>query len=162
MYPLRKLKVSKIYFAVIAGAFAVFTLFSSLGISILTRLSSNTRFSNYLDRSGMYTISGWIILFVFFSFCYYLKKQAVQDDDKINLLFTLSMLGLVIQSAAGVVAEMFRLSYYFNMFNMLLVPNCIQSIRNVRIRKQYSIAITLVCLAYFWYCGAYNYWFFWE
>lgn len=162
VYPLRRMKANKLYFGVIAGAFALFTLFSSLGLSILTSLSENTRFTSYLDRSGIYTISGWFILFVIFSFCFYLKKQAVQDDDKVNLLFTLSMLGLVVQSAAGVVAEMFRLSYYFNMFNMLLVPNCIQSIRNDRIRKQYSIAVMLAFLAYFWYCGAYGYWFFWE
>lgn len=162
VYPLRRLKVSKVYFAAIAGAFAIFTIFSSLGISILTSLSSDTRFTNYLDRSGMYTMSGWFILFVIFSFCFYLKNQAVKDDEKTNLLFTLSMIGLVTQSASGVVAEMFRISYYFNMFNMLLVPNCIQSIRNDRIRKQYSIVVTLTFLAYFWYCGAYGYWFYWT
>lgn len=162
IYPLRKLKVSKLYFIVIGGVVALFTLMPSLGVLILTKLVTASRFEEYITRSGLYTSSGFIILLLIFIFCYYIYRGCNTDDEHINILFTVSMIGLVTQAAATSVAEMFRISYYFNMFNMLLVPNCIYLIHKREVRKQYVFLVILAFLSYFWYSGAYNYWFFWQ
>ncbi len=162
IYPLRKLRVSKFYFVVIGGVAAIFTLMPSLGVLILTKLVTASRFEEYITRSGLYTSSGFIILLLIFIFCYYIYYSCNKDDEHINILFTISMVGLVTQAAASSVAEMFRISYYFNMFNMLLVPNCIYLIQKGEIRRQYAFFVILAFLGYFWYSGAYNYWFFWQ
>ena len=163
VYPMHKLKVRIWYFIVIGGMMILSYAFPSVLLSILPSAISSSRFGIYLyGREGMYTISGWLLLFIIFSFCYRYKGNAVKNNPHTSMLFTLLMIGLAMQSMAGMIAEMFRVSYYFNMFSMLLVPNVICSIQKPQYRTEVRFLVLLAFMAYFFYSGGFVYRFFWQ
>jgi len=163
VYPLYNLKVSNIYFLIIAVSFFVARFFSSIVSVILNKLVTDSRFSDYLQgRENMYSATSFFVLGAIFIFCYVNKDKLLKKNPQNQILYTISMLSLVIQSTAGIVAEMFRVSYYFNMFNMLLVANVCSSIEDDKKRRQTKFIILLIFVLYFFVSGGYRYKFYWQ
>ncbi|MBQ6906957.1 MAG: EpsG family protein, partial [Clostridia bacterium] len=124
-YPLYKFKLSKIYFAIIGISIFMVRIMPSTIVNLWKYFASESRFSNYLEEKNMQSMSmtGWLVFFAIFVFCYLFKKDTIKNNPKNEFLYTMSMVALVMQSGAGIIAEMFRISNYFNLFNMILVAN---------------------------------------
>ena len=163
VYPLYRIKVSNIYFLIIGASFLVSRFLSSIVSVILNKLVTDSRFSDYLQgRENMYSETSFFVLGAIFIFCYLYKDELLKKNPKNQILYTISMLSLVIQSTAGLVAEMFRVSYYFNMFNLLLVANVCSSIEDEKKRRQTKFIILIFFALYFFVSGGYRYRFFWQ
>lgn len=67
-------------------------------------------------------MSAFIMQVILFLFCFAVKGKLVERDSQNNFYFNMMFLGLVFQSLSGMMAEMSRISFYFCMFAMLLVP----------------------------------------
>lgn len=159
-YPLYNLKVTKIHFLIIGISFFACTVMPSRVKQFIGFFVEDSRFEDYLEgRENMYSVSGFLVLLMIFAFCYMFKDEEIMKEPQNQFLYTLSMLGLVFQSAAGLVAEMFRISYYFNMFNMLLIANVSTAVFD---KKKMAIksALILAFAAYFFISGGFNYKFF--
>lgn len=157
VYPLYKLKVTKFHFLIIGIAFSVCTILPASVKQFIGYFVENSRFENYLEgRENMYSLSGFLVLLLIFIFCYMFKDEKIMKEPQNQFLYTLSMLGLVFQAAAGLVAEMFRVAYYFNMFNMLLVANVSVAIYD---KKKIAVKSALILLfaVYFFISGGFNY-----
>lgn len=88
-------------------------------------IQSNDRFIGYEDFHGA-NLSGLIIQILIFGYSlYYLQDELDLPINK--TLFHMCLLGIVFQSVATHVAEMFRISMYFSIFNIVLFANAISS-----------------------------------
>ena len=162
IYPLVRLKSSKLYFIPIFGGLVLAYITPSSIIPVLENLISETRFSsNYTFAGETLSIMGWVLLFLFFSFCFIFKDAAIKQNQVNEKLLTITMAGLVIQSFVSVLSEMFRVSYYFNMFNMVLVANTCACVSE-RNQKIVRYGFILAMMAYVFYSGVFQYKFFWQ
>ncbi|MBO8435128.1 MAG: EpsG family protein [Tyzzerella sp.] len=163
VYPLYRFPVNGVCFWIMGGVFLISKVLPSIIVTIFSGLASNSRFLGYLEgRNNMYSSTGFFVLLFIFILCYMNRKYLLTKDEDSKILYTISMLGVATQATASIVAEMFRISYYFSMFNMLLVANTISSIENKRIRKRISYAVIIMFLLYFYVSGIFRYRFFWQ
>lgn len=82
-------------------------------------------------------------------------------EQPIALLLHLSFIGLICVSLSPIIAEMFRLSYFFTWANILLVPYTIQEMRKVNILMPLMFMIILILLIVFVF-KVDDYYFFFE
>jgi len=163
-YPLYGLNVKRKHIIIIIIALVLSRVVPHIINSVLEYLTSKTRFSGYIGRSGMYSLSGSIILTCIFIFCYRYKDRLCEDNDVNRLLFALSFVGVITQTMAVIVAEMFRVSYYFSMFNMLLVANTFEIMdEKSRTRNLLSrIMLMYIFIMYYYLSGGFLYKFYWQ
>mgnify|MGYP002576424357 CR=1 FL=1 len=126
-YPFRYLKMKWWYITIII---AFFILASTIKIDFIinySKLIFNDRFVAYgtvYNSSQNNTI--FIIQLVLFTICFIKSKSLITKDPSNNLLFVLLFFGLFFQSMAGMLAEMSRISYYYCIFAIILVPRALQ------------------------------------
>lgn len=75
---------------------------------------------------------------------YYMKK-----DLDINILFTFSLMGIIMYQARMVSSEMYRVSLYLYIFLPLFVENVIRLKKNPKTRFLYILIILVLCVAFF-------------
>ena len=78
------------------------------------------------------------------------------------ILYNCAFLGLSFQLLSIVIAEMFRISMYFSIFNIVLIPLSIMAEPDQKWCKVEMILITVVLLAYLFVSGIPQYSFFWQ
>ena len=122
-YPITLIPINKKTICLYAIAALLLQVF---GRSLLYMLiQSNDRFVGYEDFHGA-NLSGLIIQILIFAYSlYYLQDELDLPINK--TLFHMCLLGIVFQSVATHVAEMFRISMYFSIFNIVLFANAITS-----------------------------------
>lgn len=132
-YPLSKIKFSK-KVALLYLVAVVFLLleYNNDKIAIINYfvsfISIGDRFSVYLDGDNqVLNYTGLIrqVVVFFISFILLYKARKVKNY---SLLIQLSIIGIMVQSLSSTLAEMFRISMYFSIANILLFANAISSI----------------------------------
>lgn len=144
------------------------------GVVLLCFLAGRYMMSNVISYMGQYderylgygenmhgaTITYFLQQFVLVGpSLYFLRKR--YNDKEISLLFHFSIIGLICVSLSPIVAEMFRLSYFFSWANLLLFPYAIQEMR------KYDKTYPLIFLMFFiilvvFIFGINDYYFFFE
>lgn len=160
-YPIAKLRTTRGYFIAIIVA-AICQVVPSIALGFLRNISVNTRFVGYTERISGLSWSSFFIQLAIFAFCYYFREKKDEEDELTTVLLNFSVAGIFLQSMTVVVAEMFRISYYFNMFNMLLLANTCQNINDAKYNQSYRIGVITLLFVYYLIAGAYRYWFFWQ
>lgn len=163
VYPLTKIKSSKLYYVPIFGSVILSYIAPSAIVTSFQNIISDTRFNNYYTFGNSQTLSimGWVLLLLIFVFCFVFRHNAIEEDGVNEELLTITMVGLVIQAFVGVLSEMFRVSYYFNMFNMVLVANTCTCAKG-RNQLLFRYGFIMACIAYALYAGIFEYRFFWQ
>lgn len=164
-YPVSKLKVGMKQLGFIAIAFMGLGVFQSAVNTIINFMTSFERFSGYAESNSTLNFSMVIIMLCILLFCgFYIfpkKEVLVQDQYMVNLL----ILGLGLQIYSAIIAEFFRIAYYYNISILLLIPNILaQYEKNSTIRNLEKIMIYAIFAAYFFYSTAellYTYQFLW-
>lgn len=122
-YPITQVSINKKTICLYAIAAIFLQVFGKSLLYIL--IQSNDRFVGYEDFHGA-NLSGLIIqVLIFIYSLYYLQDELDLPINK--TLFHMCLLGVVFQSVATYVAEMFRISMYFSIFNIILFANAITS-----------------------------------
>lgn len=163
VYPMAKIKVSRLYYIPILGALILAYIMPGSIVSVFQSVISDTRFGAYYVFGGSSTLSimGWVLLMLIFSFCFVYRKRAIRNFKSSGIMLTVTMIGLVFQAFVAVLPEMFRISYYFNMFNMILAANtCTYEKGTNKLIIRYGFI--LACFAYMFYAGVFQYKFFWQ
>ncbi len=124
-------------------------------------LDTNERLSSYSGNSYGLTWSGFIIQFCIFIFVLVANSEKTKLK---NYLLNICYLGLIFQAFSWFIAEFFRISMYFSIFNIVLIANTYVSNRfNEESKKIVKSLVVLALFAYFLKSNmSYQYLFYWQ
>ena len=98
------------------------------------------------DTSGSVSMFGLLITVIMLVFANFYKKKFDYESD---LVYNLSTIGSVLFSLSGVVSEFYRLSLFFSIFNIILIPNVIENEKNKTRKCIFIFGIALISILYF-------------
>lgn len=128
--------------------------------TLVQNFAWNESLASYSDTETALTWSGYFIQLAMLIFCLFFQNTVVAaDEDKkkienINIYINLMVIGLCIQGASSIIAEAFRMSYYYSMGALFAVPNIIAH-QNGKNKKVLFTSVSLIFLAYIIYTGGY-------
>lgn len=145
-YPLRYLKIKWWY---VIFPIVIFAISTTIKIDFVVQSAAflfDDRFASYgTSYLSSQNNSAFIVQIVLFAICLFKIKPLLKQDQSNNILFVLAIIGLFFQSMAGMLAEMSRISFYFIVFTIILVPRAL-SFYNRDSRWVVSTVFILGCL----------------
>ena len=163
LYPVSNLRLGVYHVLTALVALIIFYIFKGWLLQILTQILGNERFDGYTNgEAAKLTMSGFFIQTVCLLFNLYYYKKMIQKDESSLIFYNASFIGWVLQLFSSFIAEFFRASMYFSIFNILLVANatCCENDRNSRNILQMVVAI--IFFLYMIKDGVADYKFFWQ
>lgn len=127
VYPISKIKFNKIQFLILGLGFFITIFFDGLIRQLIQIFAWNETLASYADQDIALSYSGFIIQLSVYLFCLYYKDKLISQNQSNIILYNVLFLGLFFQIFAVVIAEFFRISMYFSIFSIVLVPMAIQS-----------------------------------
>lgn len=122
----RFFKVRWWYLFIPIGLFFIGNYVDAAQLNILAQYVFEEKYSQYgTSYESSLSIAGFLMQLILFIICFIQKNSLIKSNPSNQALLIFSILGLVFQSMVGIIAEMYRLSFYFGMFNMLLVPRAL-------------------------------------
>lgn len=162
-YPISQININIKQIIGIISALMITIYFSSFIRQIIRYIAWTETIASYADRQVTLNYSGFIIQFAIFIFCWAFKDKVLEKDHKNITLYNLLFLGLVFQSFSTIVAEFFRVSYYFSIFNIILIPKAIDVIDHKGLKMYVYLVILSIFIIYFLRSGSFQeFAFFWE
>lgn len=152
----RDIKVRSWYVLIVGGLFFLGNFVKIDQIVFLSRLFFEDRFANYgTIYESSQSISAFVMQIALFIFCFFNKDKLIKGEKSNTALFNIVMLGMAFQSLSGMLAEFARISFYFSIFYMILVPRAMQEMP-VRYKRFGHIAFVSVCLIYLFFITSTN------
>ena len=131
LYPLRFINAKQYGLYVSIGFFILGIVYpGSIAPFIQAHLPMEDRFTQYgtiYESSQNYT--GFVLQLFLVLIAYVFQKRIDLKQRTQNLLYNSAYIGLAIQSLTGSLAELYRLSFYFCFFDIILVPLALSSIK---------------------------------
>ncbi|WP_462362002.1 EpsG family protein [Parabacteroides johnsonii] len=154
--PLVFLKVRWWYLFLVFGLFFIGKYVQIDQVVLLSKLFFEDRFATYgTVYESSQNISALIMQIILFLICFIVKDKLVRRDTQNNFFFNLLFIGLVFQSLSEMMAEMARISFYFSMFAMILVPRAFKEY-STNYRKFIYFGFSVVCLYYLFFLTGSN------
>lgn len=120
-------------------------------------------YQSYNEREVALSFSGFIIQLFIYLFCLWFKDDILKDDIKNQSLYNLLFLGLVFQLLAVIIAEFFRISMYFSIFGIILIPNALNKIKDKNLKIIVYLLVFSAFMLYLFRNGTFNgYKFYWQ
>lgn len=162
-YPVINMKIGWKQTTGISVAFLLAYFFKEEILNLLGLFLKSDRFYYYINHGETLTISGFIIQMFIYLFCLYYKRSVLKSNITNLYLYNLLFMGLVFQAFATVIAEFFRVSMYFSVFGILLIPNIISSIKYKKNRVLIYTFVLIALVAYIFWTGNFNdFKFYWQ
>ena len=162
IYPIARRKLGWLQVGIFAFAVVLFIGFEGTVRATIATMFEDSYLSGYATKEIGLSISGFIIQAVIFAFSVFYYKDAVKRYRNINALYNLSFAGLLFQLFSMMIAEMFRVSMYFSVFNIVLLTKAVNCERDFKIRIAEKIILPIIFLIYFFRSGIPAYRFFWQ
>jgi len=162
-YPLANIKLGyKHYLGIIAAL--IVAMFLGDYIRYLVEIFGWTEtIAGYAERERALTLAGFIIQLFIFLFCLFYKNNVLEADNKNLSLYNLLFLGLIFQSFTPVIAEFFRISMYFSIFGIILIPKAINAEKDKKLKVVVYLGIICALIAYIFYQQTFSdFKFFWN
>lgn len=116
----------------------------------------NDRFSSYgTTYESTQSTSAFIMQFLLFIICFTRINRLEAQDKRNDFLLVLLFVGLIFQSLSGLLAEMSRVSFYFCMFSMILVPRAIRMYKP-SLRAVVYLVFTIAAIVYLFFLSSSN------
>lgn len=167
VYPFSKLKFNlKQIFLLILFLLLIF-LFGNNILNFVFSILNDGHYSQYKissgDNIGFFIINLCLMLFSIL----YLKKYNIENYKESQFLFNFQFLTLCMSAFILTIGEAFRISTYFGIFGIVLVPNCLCLEKNQRLKIIiYILFLSLLVLYFFLFTsknmGIYPYRFYWK
>lgn len=161
--PFQKISLSRKQYAItsLVGLVAVLAFRGQIYNIIYSIIEETVRFEGYSGYSYGLSWMGYIIQWAIFAFALYCMSDKGFADNK--LFIDLSFLGLFFQLFSALMAEIFRVSMYFSIFNIILIANtCIYNRFTRESQKIAQFAVIAMLLYYFVHSHiGYQYSFYW-
>lgn len=150
-YPISTLKVNWKHLMALVTVYIVMAYFSGFVRFVLFDLLNWDRLSSYENRTVTLSFSGALIQIAIFAFAYLFRKDAEKNNRDNQILINLSFIGCAFQLFSSVIAEFFRISMYFSIFNILMIPNVTYAIRIKSNKRIVYLVIPLLLLTYYFF-----------
>lgn len=166
-YPLSKIKFNDIYLLIIPIITLSVLVAPGIYMSILNYIiTDNGRFNHIIDN----TVSTNLVVFfinLFFLAVGMLFHKNNKDDKLFNVLLFFSFITTSISPLTMVFREAGRIGYLFGIFNIILLPNVIERIKDNRSRDIINVSSTALFVIYFFFFLGENvnvipYFFYWD
>lgn len=148
-YFIAKIKMGIKQLIVLLGSTFVVMIFPQAFRAIVSVFSFDERLTGYATSQTALTWSGFIIFFSIWFFCYILRMKGIIDPSyEYDAMLNLIMVGVILQGASAIVAESFRLGYYYNIASIACLPNAISRIRTQTDKRTVGMSVCGVILIY--------------
>lgn len=161
-YPIATMKLGWKHIIVATFVFCLFFGAQNIVKSLMEKFLADTQYEAYIDREITLTFSGFIIQGTIFAFCLMYYPIVRQRYEHADVLYNLVFIGLMFQIFSSMLAEFFRISIYFSMFSIILIPLAISTESNKKLRALENIVIPLIFIVYMFKDGIPEYAFFWQ
>lgn len=138
-----------------------FSVFSSQINIFLEKYILINEYVGYVGSEIKLNYTGFIIQSAIFVFCLLYYKQVTKNRNNL-ILYNLSFMGMVLQLYSSVIAEFFRVSMYFSIFDIILVPLVLEHEKERRNRSLLLFLVTSVLILYIFIQGEIKYDVFWR
>lgn len=161
--PLGRLKINWFSLLLYSGVVIVGLTIGNSVFQYVELLSEfDSRFVSYSNRDETLSIAGFVQILLFLVVCMIYKKPALNKQPSSIIDYNFLFISLAFQGMVTVIAEFFRVSWYFKLYIIFLVPLAI----SVAGKNRNSIRLGLILLLLFYYLfmssGTNDYAFFWE
>lgn len=147
--PAKIVKIKKTI-AVVAPALIVFAyVFQNQIFAFLKSLLADDLYGAYGSvYVSSLNLTGLMIQIVIFGGSLFFLWKHLKDDEEATNLLSFYVIGMMFQAMTGVMGEFFRISMYFSMLGVILLPKAISKLEK-RYRFFASFAICVVFVVYF-------------
>ena len=158
IYFLKDIKVRWFYLFIPIGLYFISNTIQIEQITIFANFLFQDRFvqygSDYYESSV--NVSAFIMQSIIFLICFLKKKDLIEQDVSNTMLFNMAVLGLVFQSMSGMIAEMFRISFYFSIAYIILLPRALRIYANQRLGNMTYLLFALGAFVYLFFLSSSN------
>lgn len=102
------------------------------------------------------SLSLFIMQAIIFIVCYFPRNNVIKQDPHMQAYYNFSVLGLAFASLTGLIAEMYRLSFYWSMFYIILLPRSIKAYNNKFVRDIGYAGLIIGSMIYLFFLSAAN------
>lgn len=148
-YPLANIRIGWKQMGGFSVSIIIAYLFSNFFRFLVGTFGWTDKISEYAKATDVNNTSALIIQLLVLLFCLYYKKGVLKADEANRTLYNMLFLGLYFQAFAVIIAEMFRVSMYFSIFSIVLVPKAISSEKDRSTKIIVYIAVLFAFFAYF-------------
>ncbi len=161
-YPVAHSKIGKVHLIIGIIVAVLFLVGKSYVRELLQRYLVDTQYEGYVERTVGLSIAGFVIQGCIFLFSYLYYPSVTKKYKHGNIFYNLSFIGLLFQLFSSMIAEFFRISRYFSIFNILLIPLAISVEEDFKTRFTETIGVGLILIVYMFMTGIPQYAFFWS
>lgn len=148
IYPLARVKFGFVQVIIAAIATGLFFFGQSYIREFLGMMFEEGQYSGYASDEITLTITGFLIEAVIFGFTVFYYKKVVAKNPDAVILYNCIFIGLLFRMFASMIGIFFRLSIYFAVFGVLLVPLAIDAEENPRLKAFEMVEVPVVFIAY--------------
>lgn len=165
IYPVRKLNLKKSKIFILIFILLGVVLFKDKILDIIFSVLKDGRYSMYKSRSNTINIIPFLINIIMLTFSYIIKNNKQNQTEEL-ILKDMLWLGTIFSATTIVMAESLRISMFFSVSSIILIPNKVYESKKNEIAFFY-IVISVVALIYCFYSCLPNlnlipYKFWWE
>lgn len=155
-YPLSYLKLNIKYIFILIIVILSSFLFSDQILWLINLISWEEQYTNYIQGEQTLNYTGFIIQLIILFFCLIFKKSLLNINNKEITMYNLLVIGLIFQLLSTDIAVLFRLSLYFSIFSIILIPNVINTIKDKNLRILVTFLIIIISCFYTFWTGSFS------
>lgn len=156
-FPLCFVRLRWWYIFIVAVLLYFLSFIALDNVFFLAQYFYGDRFDSYeLGYESTQSSSALIMQILLFVICIF-KYKALINKDKVNSsLFIFAFIGICFQSMAGMLAEMSRISFYFCIFDLILVPRALMEYGDKKTNPMIVFAFSAVSIIYLFFLTSAN------
>lgn len=163
IYPIANKKLGVYHVIIAVVALIVFYAFRGWLLGFLNNVLGSERFEGYTSgNASKLTMSGFAIQTVCFAFALYYYKRMTAENEHYLVLYNISFIGWVFQLFSSFIAEFFRISMMFSIFNIVLIANAASMEKDRRSRSILQMVVIIIFALYMLRDDGLRYQFFWQ
>lgn len=145
------------YILIALGAFALGNFVNLEQFLPLTSMLLGDHFDIYgTTAQSELSMSGYFIQLLMFGLCYFKRKELISNSKENEYFLNMALVGLLFQSLTGMLGEMFRVAFYFNIFTIILIPRALKFYRLNKNGKMIEFAFIAACVVYLFFLSSSN------
>ena len=151
----RKIKAYPFAFVIIALILSKYS--SSLIFNLINKLFVEQRAEYYLKNSNSLNYTLLLVNSVILLVTYFIYKQNNEEDFFFNKSYYLVLLGICFLPFCTIIAEFFRISMYFMVYIIIILPNAIHKLKNKNSKFIYELSLVIIMIIYMIISNGNNY-----
>lgn len=162
VYPIAHSRVGKLHLVVAIIVGIMFLVGEDYIRDFMRKYLTDGQYEGYVDRTVGLSFSGFIIQGAIFIFCFLYYPAVSRKYESANVLYNMVFIGLLFRLFSSMIAEVFRISMYFSIFNIILITMAISVEKDKKTRAIEAFGVGFLFIAYMLLTGIPEYAFFWS